>query len=102
VIAVAYANADERGSLIAGLRALASFLQDNPGVPAPGWADVYVFPPDEAQEQMRAEIDQIADRIGTAAEDTPHGHYAAVRHFGPVQYRAIAISDHPDCSTDGE
>jgi hypothetical protein len=97
VITVAYANADERGCLIAGLCALASFLHDNPGAPAPRWADVYVFP-DGTEERMRAEIDQIAARIGTAAEDTAHGHYAAVRHFGPVQYRAIAISGHPDSS----
>lgn len=100
---MAYANADERGSLIAGLRALANFLQDNPRVPAPRWAEVYVFPSRETEEQMRAEIDQIAGRIGTAAEDTPHGHYAAVRHFGPVQYRAVAICCHPDSSgTEGE
>jgi hypothetical protein len=99
VISVSYANADERGRLIAGLRALAAFLQDHPYVPAPRWADVYVFPPRGADEQMRAEIDQIAARIGTVVtDDTDHGHYAASRHFGPVQYRAVAISGRPDNS----
>jgi hypothetical protein len=99
VISVSYANADERGRLIAGIRALAAFLQDHPDVPAPRWADVYVFPPRGTDEQMHAEIDQIAARIGTVVtDDADHGHYAASRHFGPVQYRAVAISGHPDNS----
>jgi hypothetical protein len=99
VISVSYANADERDRLIAGLCALAAFLQDHPDVPAPRWADVYVFPPHGADEQMRAEIDRIAARIGTVVtDDANHGHYAASRHFGPVQYRAVAISGHPDNS----
>jgi hypothetical protein len=99
VISVSYANADERGRLIAGLRALAEFLQDHPGVPAPRWVDVYVFPPRGTDEQMRAEIDQIAVRIGTVVtDDADHGHHAASRYFGPVQYRAVAISGYPDNS----
>jgi hypothetical protein len=99
VISVSYANADERGRLIAGLRALADFLQDHPDVPAPRWADVYVFPPRGTDELMRAEIDQIAARIGTVVtNDAAYGHYAASHHFGPVQYRAVAISEHPDNS----
>jgi hypothetical protein len=99
VISVSYANADERGRLIAGLRALADFLQDHPDVPAPRWADIYVFPPHGIDEQMRAEIDQIAAHIGTVVtDDTDYGHYAASRHFGPVQYRAVAISQHTDNS----
>lgn len=93
---MSYANADERGRLIVGLRALAAFFQDHPDVPAPRWADIYVFPPCGTDEQMRAEIDQIAARIGTVAtDDADHGHYAASRHFGPVQYRAVAISGYP-------
>lgn len=102
VITVSYANADERGRLIAGLRALAAFLQDHPDVPAPRWTDVYVFPPRGADEQMRAEIDQIAARIGAEpTDDAAYGHYAAARLFGPVQYRAVAIGENPD-NNDGE
>ena len=96
---MSYANADERGRLIDGLRALAAFLQDHPDVPAPRWADIYVFPPRSTGEQMQVEIDHIAARIGTVAtDDADHGHYAASRHFGPVQYRAVAISGRPDNS----
>jgi hypothetical protein len=42
---------------------------------------------------MFAEIDDIAGSIGTTASDagSPNGHYSAVRDFGAVQYRAIAI-----------
>ena len=89
-----YANADERARLIAGFRALADFLQDHPDVPAPRWADVMVFPPDATDEEMRAEIDQIAARIGAEPVDRTAvgGHYTASRSFGPVEYRAVAIS----------
>ena len=42
---------------------------------------------------MFAEIDVIAEQIGTTASDadSPAGHYSASRDFGPVQYRAVAI-----------
>jgi hypothetical protein len=42
---------------------------------------------------MFAEIDTIAELIGSTASDTDslHGHYSAVHDFGPVQYRAVAI-----------
>ena len=99
---MSYANADERGRLIDGLRALADFLQRHPDVPAPRWADVYVFPPRGTDEQIRAEIDQIAARIGAEPTgDAAYGHYAAARLFGPVQYKAVAISENPD-NNDGE
>lgn len=78
---------------IAGLRELADFLDQNPGVPAPRRADVLVFPADGPDAEMFAEIDAIAAQIGATATDadSPSGHYAAVRLFGPVHYRAVAI-----------
>ncbi len=89
-----YASADERARLIAGFRALADFLQDHPHVPAPRWADVMTFPPDATDEEMRAEINQIAARIGAEVTDrtAEGGHYTASRRFGPVEYRAVALS----------
>jgi hypothetical protein len=88
-----YANSEERGRLIAGLRDLADFLERNPEVPAPWRADVIVFPADGSDAQMFAEVDVIAEQIGTTASDvgSPRGHYTAARDFGPVQYRAVAI-----------
>lgn len=88
-----YANSAGRGRLIAGLRELADFLDQNPDVPAPWRTDVLVFPPDGSDAEMFAAIDVIAEQIGTTASDadSPSGHYSAVREFGPVRYRAVAI-----------
>ena len=85
-----YANSTERGALIRGLRAFADYLESNSEVPAPGYADVLVFPPDGTDAERRAEIDVIAGQIGETPE-TICGHYVVSRFFGPVQYRAVAI-----------
>ncbi len=88
-----YANSEERDRLIAGLRELADFLNQNPQVPAPRSTDLLVFPPNGSDAEMFAEIDAIAGLIGAVASDagSPRGHYSAQRDFGPVQYRAVAI-----------
>ncbi len=88
-----YANDEQRVRLIAGLLDLADFLDQNPDVPVPRRADLLVFPPEASDAEMFAEIDTIAELIGSTASDadSPRGHYSAVRDFGPVQYRAIAI-----------
>jgi hypothetical protein len=88
-----YANSEERQRLIAGLRELADFLDQNAQVPAPRYADVLVFPDRGTEAEMFAEIDVIAGQIGVTAKqnETPDGHYIASRYFGPVQYRAVAI-----------
>jgi len=90
-----YANSEERDRLIAGLRGLADFLNQNPQVPAPRSTDLLVFPPNGSNVEMFAEIDAIAGLIGAVASDadSPRGHYSAQRDFGPVQYRAVAIPD---------
>ena len=88
-----YANPEERARVIAGLRDLADFLDRNPQVPAPRFTDLFVFPPSGSDAQMFTEIDAIAALIGTTASDADSlaGHYSAIRGFGPVQYRAVAI-----------
>jgi hypothetical protein len=87
-----YANIAERLELIAGLRALAEFLEADEDIPAPKWADVIVFPDDSSNDdEQRAEIDGIAARIGTDAKESASGHYSASRIFGRVRYRAVAI-----------
>ena len=91
---MAYANAEERGSLVSGLRDAADFLEQNPEVPAPRCADLMVFPPATSTEQeMRTEVDRIAALIGTPVKDdtADEGHYTTARQFGPVQYQAVAI-----------
>ena len=88
-----YANSEERAGLIAGLRDLAEFLDRNPQVPAPRYADLLVFPPHGSDAEMFAEIDVIAALIGATGSDadSPAGHYSTALDFGPVQYRAVAI-----------
>ena len=88
-----HANSEERRRLIVGLRDLAEFLDQHPQVPAPVRAYVMVFPPDRSDAEMFAEIDAIAGQVGATASDagSPRGHYTAVRSFGPVEYRAVAI-----------
>jgi hypothetical protein len=95
---VSYADQDERNRLIDGLRAVAQFLHDHPDVPAPRWADVFVFPLDGSDGEKHAEIDVIASRVGVEPREIASGHYSASLSFGPVQYRAVAISEHPDNS----
>jgi hypothetical protein len=90
---MAYANTQERDSLIAGLRSLADFLARHPEVPAPFWADVMVFPADGTEDETRKEVDRIAVLIGAEVNDQTanHGHYTTSHRFGPVEYRAVFI-----------
>jgi hypothetical protein len=88
-----YANSEQRAALIVGLRDLADFLDQSPHIPVPCRTELLVFPPEASDAEMFAEIDAIAERIGTTASKagSPAGHYSAVRDFGAVQYRAVAI-----------
>jgi hypothetical protein len=93
-IPMAYtASENRRGRLVAGLRALADFLENRPEAPAPRWADAMVYVTTGTDAEMRAEVDYIADLIGSQidAQRLAHGHYRTVRNFGPVQYGAIAV-----------
>ena len=91
-----YANAEERSSLISGLRELADFLEQNPEVPARRWADLMIFPPASTDQEMKAGIDTIAALIGADIKDdtADDGHYTTARGFGAVQYRAVGIPAH--------
>ena len=98
-----YANSEERDLLIAGMRKLAEFLDRNPQVPTPRSTDLLVFPPSGSDAEMFAEIDVIAGHIGAVASDadSPRGHYSAVRDFGAVQYRAVAIPNRARNNSEG-
>lgn len=95
-----YPNPEQRAGLVAGLRALAEFIESRPDVSAPWWAEVMVFPPDGSDAVRRAEIDVIASRIGTEGSFTHGGHYTASWRFGPVEYRAVAIPHDNDDEND--
>src|SRR5579875_2510265 len=95
-----YADTMQRAALIDGLRALADYLESNPEVPTPTYADVFTFPPDGDWAVMRAEIDAIATRLGVTGRETAGGHYVATRSFGPVEYRDVAIPRNNDSSNE--
>ena len=98
-----HANSEERERLIAGLRQLADFLGQNPGVPVPRYAEVIVFPARGSNAGMFAEVDVVAQQIGATASSagSPAGHYSAARVFGPVYYRAVAVPNRDDESGEG-
>lgn len=90
---MAYANPEERRRMIAGLCSLADFLEGNPVVPAPRWADVMIFPSATPDGEALKEIGNVAALIGVQVDDrtASNGHYTASLNFGPVQYSAEAI-----------
>ena len=63
-----YANDEQRVRLVAGLRDLADFLDRNPEVPAPRGTNLLVFPPEASDAEMFAEIDAIAELIGSTGK----------------------------------
>jgi hypothetical protein len=86
-----YASSAERAEFLAGLRDLIDYMESNPDVPVTSYATVYAFPADDEWDGKCSEIDRIAALIGVPAVDTSGGHYLALRTFGPVEYRAVAI-----------
>jgi hypothetical protein len=94
-----FANAIDRERFIAGLRALAEYLESKPDVPTPRHgSSVLVFPMCGTNEEQRAEIDVIATRINANPCEIVSGHYTVSSFFGPVEYRAVAIDRTPDGS----
>lgn len=83
-----------REHVIAGLHALAAFIEENPGLPIPDGAYMNYSVIEETDEQERAEVDRIAAMLGVNAGPNFSGnHYVATAFFGPVLYRAVAISE---------
>ncbi|MGP4104957.1 hypothetical protein [Nonomuraea sp. KM90] len=90
-----------RAQIIDGLRALADFLDEHPGVPVNSWAHVSysVISADidstgDQDDAERAEVDRVAALLGVTPTLSDNGsHYTALRTFGPVEYRATAITE---------
>ena len=89
-----------RAQLLDGLRALADFLEIHPDVPTNSWVNVSysVTAADtngegDQDEAERAEVDRVAAVLGVTPTLNGSGsHYTAERSFGPVVYRATAIT----------
>jgi hypothetical protein len=91
-----YANSTERAAFISGLRGLVEYLESDLEVPAPIYSTVHTFPPAGDWSALCGEIDAIAARLGVTTHVTASGHYVAVRCFGSVEYRAVAIPRYDD------
>jgi hypothetical protein len=91
-----YTDSTDRAAVISGLRGLADYLESTPEIPAPAYPVIYTFPTTGEWAVMCAEIDKAAALLGVTACKTAGGHYVAVRSFGPVEYRTIAIPPRND------
>jgi hypothetical protein len=83
-----------RAQTVAGLRALADFLEANPAVPVREYGAEYtVFARADDDVTERAEIDRIAAALGeTVTDDTGRGgHYSVCKTFGRITYSAVHV-----------
>ncbi|MFG2020960.1 hypothetical protein [Actinomadura geliboluensis] len=84
-----------RHQTITGLRALADFLEANPGVPVDEYGERYhVFTRDDDASAV-ALVDQTAALLGVEVDDgRPHGgHYTATKRFGRIIYAIVHIPE---------
>jgi hypothetical protein len=83
----------DRAAIVTGLRHLADFLDAHPDIPVSATAPLYHFTRNGNDADQRAEIEQIATRLGTPIkDDTDYGHCTTAISFGPIEYRAVAIT----------
>jgi len=87
-------NPDTRAAFIAGLRELASYLEEHPAVPvAPTGLRVTICAIADTHEAERAQVDAFAAVAGAKiTRDGSDGYYTASRMFGPIEYESTAIS----------
>jgi hypothetical protein len=86
-----------RTKVITGLRQVADYLEQHPGLPVCtlGW-ELSDYPATGASEaERRAEVDKMAAILGVPVTDetAEGGHYIAARSFGLISYRSICIPD---------
>ncbi|GLY79719.1 hypothetical protein [Actinoallomurus iriomotensis] len=82
-----------RTEFINGLHALADYLDTNPAVPVPEFRTDVLVHAHGTDAAAFAEVERVAALLGVpVSDDTARGgHYKAIRTFGPVEYRCIAI-----------
>ncbi|MCP2339218.1 hypothetical protein [Actinomadura rupiterrae] len=79
-----------RKAFTEALREAADYLDAHGEVPLPGRAELVVHA-DGSDADQRAEVDRVAELLGTTPTGTSH--YRAKRTWGPVAYEVIAISE---------
>jgi hypothetical protein len=83
----------ERAALVRGLRDVAAFLEAHPDLPAPSSAGVAWDAKDLPEDAARAAVNAAAAALGERVFDIGFGSCSVYRSFGPVEYRAVYISD---------
>ena len=97
VLPVRLGDLFDRHEIILGLRALAAFLEANPGVPVSRHGfDLLVSIRADNDTEAAAVVDQAAALMGVKVTDDTHrgGHYTATRFFGSVSYTVFHIPEH--------
>lgn len=89
-----FLDSGDRAATVAGLRALADFLETHPEVPAPGRHDTSIMlftrcNTDTDEQACRAEVDRVAAALGVTP--VSRGNYVAARDFGPISYQVVHI-----------
>jgi hypothetical protein len=83
-----------RADMVAGLRALADFLEANPAVPVPRYGHVFSVSTSGSDEQKRSQVKFAGLAIGEDVTDNAEDSQCwTQREFGPVSYRVFAVSD---------
>ncbi|MFE9107592.1 hypothetical protein [Actinomadura geliboluensis] len=83
-----------RHQTIAGLRALADFLEANPAVPVNEYGhDLMISVRNMDDASAAARVDQLAALLGVEVDDDTRrgGHYTATRAFGRISYSVVHI-----------
>jgi hypothetical protein len=83
-----------RQAFITGLRDLADYLDQHPAVPVPANGTEICLSATLTDHGGCAQVDHFARQTGVTVTDNTahHGPYQAVRSFGPVGYRMLALS----------
>ncbi len=82
-----------RAEFITGLRELAAYLEQHPGVPVPKHGEIISLHTDATDDGGRGQVAHIAAQLGaTVTDDTRNGgHLTATRMFGPIGYSVVSI-----------
>ncbi|GAA0349512.1 hypothetical protein NE235_36440 [Actinoallomurus spadix] len=85
-----------RHQTIKGLRALADFLENNPGVPVNTYGWDLTHHARGTDEHQAAEVDRIAVVLDAVpVDDRPDGgHYTVTKTFGRITYTAVHVPAH--------
>lgn len=83
-----------RAQMAGALRELAAFLERNLNLPLPNSCELLYSVMEDDDETERREVDRIAAILEvTPSEANGGAHYMAVRSWGPISYRAVAIAE---------